>query len=275
MNKRIIRAGIILILPMFLGYQGLAQSGDNSDAAANATNPLAFVTKLQLQPNFTWKKEEARVLNLTGRIIQPSRSIGLPFIKSKDPSKIYTLFRLEIPLIGQTYPKTPVLNATGLSDLILLDVIAFKQNWGLLGTGPALIIPVMKPEPLSSRKWGAGGVLVALNTKTKGLQWGALGQQFFTFGGDENRSSQSFLLLQPIFNKVFAGGRFIQFNPIMNFNWTEGTYNVPLSITFGKAFAKNLSVSIGPEYVISGPQEGDFTIRFNLNAMFPPSSNKD
>jgi hypothetical protein len=58
------------------------------EAASNATNPLAFVTKLQVQPNFTWKDQKARQINVTSRIIQPTATIGLPFIKSKNPAKI-------------------------------------------------------------------------------------------------------------------------------------------------------------------------------------------
>jgi hypothetical protein len=260
---------LLMSLPV-MGQDIPVTEGVN-EAAANATNPLAFVTKLQVQPNFTWMDNNGRQLNLTSRIIQPSKSIGLPFFKSKDPSKVYTLYRLEVPIIGQTLPENNAVNATGLGDLILLDVIAFKQKWGLLGAGPGLIIPVMKPEPISSRKWAAGATVVALNTMTKGLQWGALAQQFFSFGGDDNRPAQSFMLFQPIFNKMLGGGKFIQFNPIMNFNWTNSTFNIPLGISYGKAFAKNLSVSVGGEYTVSGPGQGDFTFRFNLNTMFPAS----
>jgi hypothetical protein len=102
-------------------------------AIENAVNPVAFVTKLQMQPNFNWKKDMARQINLTTRILQPSATIGLPFIKSKDPSKVYTIYRLEIPIIGQTFPKQPALDATGLVDLSLVDVISFKKSWGMLG----------------------------------------------------------------------------------------------------------------------------------------------
>ncbi len=257
---------LLIVSPFF----SLAQ--DDNEAAANATNPLAFVTKLQLQPNFTWKGDEARQINLTSRIIQPTASIGLPFIKSKDASKVYTIYRLELPVIGQSYPQNKQLDAVGLSDIILLDAIVFQQRWGLLGAGTGLIIPTMKPEQISSRKWSAGPVVVALNTKTKGLQWGGLIQQFFSFAGDSDSPNQNFMLFQPIINKILGRGKFIQFNPIMNFNWEQGTYTVPLSVAFGKAFAKNLSVFVAPEYVISGPSQGDFTLRFQLNAMFPPMS---
>ncbi|GMQ26733.1 hypothetical protein Aoki45_34160 [Algoriphagus sp. oki45] len=261
----------ILFIGLILSFSRPAKAQDNGDAAANATNPLAFVTKLQVQPNFTWKGDGARQINLTSRIIQPTATIGLPFIKSKNPEKVYTIYRLELPLIGQTFPESPQSNGTGLGDLVLLDAVVFKQKWGLLGVGPGFIIPTMNPSQISGQKWGVGPAMVALNTRTKGLQWGALAQQYFTSGGNENRPNQSFMLFQPIFNKILGGGKFVQFNPIMNFNWTNKTYNIPISVAFGKAFAKNLSVFIAPEVMLSGPNQGDFTLRFQLNAMFPPS----
>ncbi|MGL6268772.1 MAG: hypothetical protein ACRC2O_12650 [Chitinophagaceae bacterium] len=241
------------------------------DAASNATNPLAFVTKLQVQPNFTWKEQKARQINVTSRIIQPTATIGLPFFKSKDPSKVYTIYRLELPLVSQTFPENQSMNGTGMADIILLDVVAFKKKWGLWGVGPGLIIPTMNPSQISSRKWAAGATGVYLNTSVKGIQWGALAEQFFSFGGDSQRPSQSFMLFQPIFNKILGHGNFIQFSPIMNFNWTSGLYNIPLSLALGKAFAKNLSATVAGEYVVSGPNQGDVTFKFQINAMFPPS----
>jgi len=264
---------ILAFSSILLYYSSFAQENQEEtldQAAANATNPLAFVTKLQVQPNFVWKSEDARQINLTTRIIQPTPSLGLPFIPSKDPSKIYTLYRLEMPLIGQTFPKNPSQDATGLSDLILLDVVAFKQKWGLLGIGPGLIIPTYNPEAISGGKWCIGLSGVALNTKTKGLQFGLLFQQFFSFAGAANRSSKNFMLFQPIFNKVLTDGYFIGVSPIMTFDWENNAYSIPISISIGKAFAKNLSAFIAPQYVISGPNQGDFVLQFQINAMFPP-----
>ncbi len=54
----------------------------------------------------------------------------------------------------------------------------------------------------------------------------------------------------------------------MKFDWETNDYNIPLGVNFGKAFAKNLSMFFGAEYVVSGPNQGDFTVRFNINAMF-------
>ena len=248
---------------------------DLTNAAANAANPLAFVTKIQMQPNYTWKDNGGDQFYLIARMLQPTATIGLPFIKSDDPSKIYTIYRLEVPIVSQTFPENKqVLDATGISDLVLLDAVVFKQSWGLLGVGAGLIIPTASPDILGTGKWSMGPIFVALNTKTPGLQWGILGQQFFSIAGDGDRPSQNFMLFQPIFNKILGKGKFLQFSPIMKFDWEQGDYNIPVSIVFGKAFARNLTMSIGPEYVLSGPNKGDFTLRVNFNGMLaPPGSN--
>jgi hypothetical protein len=241
------------------------------EAASNAVNPLAFITKLQLQPNFTWKEDKARQLNLTTRIVQPTPSVGLPFIKSKNPGKVYTIYRMEIPIIGQTYPAKPSLNATGLSDLIIADLIAFKQKWGIIGVGPEIIIPTNNPEQISGGKWCAGLGSIVLNTKTKGLIYGVLVQQFLSFAGSRDRQNRNFMLFQPIFTKILSNGFFIGVSPIMTFDWENDEYSVPIILNVGKAFAKNLSAFIGPQYMISGPNKGDVTLQFQLNAMFHPT----
>jgi len=242
------------------------EESDVQQAAAHATNPLAFVTKLQFQPNYSLKDNGGNQLVMISRIMQPSKSIGLPFIKSKDPSKIYTIYRLEAPVASQTFPNNAG-DATGLSDLILIDVIAFKQKKGLFGVGPVLIMPTASSEYLGSGKWSTGLAGVYM-TKAFGLTLGILGQQFVSFAGDSQRQDQNFMLFQPIVTKIFKKGYFMNFSPIMKFDWENDAYNIPLGINFGKAFAKNLSMFIGAEYVVSGPNQGDFTIRMNINAMF-------
>ncbi len=261
---------------LFILFSSLLNAQEEPDdeiaaAAANATNPLAFVTKLQVQPNHTWKDNDASQINITSRIVQPTGTIGLPFIKSKEPSKIYTIYRLEVPVISQTFPSSSQLDATGISDIVLLDVIAFKQNWGLLGVGTGLIIPTASPEILGTGKWSTGISGVVLNTKTKGLQYGALIQQYWSFAGDADREDKNFMLFQPVLNKVIAKGWVAAFSPIMNFDWKKEDFYIPISLGITRVFAKNLSMSLTPEYVVSGPTKGEFTVRFQINAMFPPS----
>ena len=260
---------IALIFFLFNIKLNAQKKGDEENAASNATNPLAFVTKLQFQPNYNFLDEGGDQLSLISRIIQPTESIGLPFIKSKDPSKVYTIYRLEFPLISQTLNDSiNVVNGTGISDMVYLDVISFKQKWGLLGIGPALIMPTASPEFFGSGKWSAGLAGVVLYTKTKGMQIGALAQQYVSFAGNENKEDLNFMFLQPIFNLILGKGFFFQFSPTIKLDWQKSEYTLPIGPSIGKAFAKNLSMSIGTEYLVSGPSKGDFIIKLNINAMF-------
>jgi len=243
-----------------------AQESDEQKAAANATNPLAFVTKLQIQPNYTFKDNGGDQLSIYARIMQPSKTIGLPFIKSNDPSKIYTIYRLEVPIVSQTFPDNNG-DATGISDFILIDVVTFKLKKGLLGIGPALIMPTATSEYLGTGKWSAGAAAV-YGTKAFGLSLGVLGQQFISFAGDSERADQNYLLLQPIITKIFKKGYFMNFSPIMKFDWKNSAYNIPIGVSIGKAFSKSLTMFMGAEYVVTGPGQGDFTIRLNINSMF-------
>ena len=258
----------IKIVVIFLLLSATIKAQEKSDeqkAAANATNPLAFVTKLQIQPNYTFKDNGGDQVSIFNRVMQPSKTIGLPFIKSKNP-KIYSIYRLEMPIVSQTFPDN-VGDATGLSDFIIIDAITFKLKKGLFGIGPALIMPTASSEYLGSGKW-SGGTVIIYGTKAFGLSIGVLGQQFFSFAGDTERADQNYMLFQPIITKIFKKGYFINYSPIMKFDWENSTYNIPVGLSIGKAFSKSLTMFIGTEYVVTGPGQGDFTIRLNINTMF-------
>ncbi len=259
----------LLVFTILIITTSLALAQEESDvkkAADNATNPLAFVTKFQIQPNYTFKDGGGDQLILISRIMQPSKSIGLPFIKSKDPSKVYSIYRLEAPVASQTLPNSDM-DATGLTDFILIDMIAFKTKFGVMGVGPSLSLPIASSPMLGTGKWSAGLAGTFL-TKIAGLQIGILAQQFFSFAGDSERADQNYMVFQPVVTKVFKKGYFMNVSPIMKFDWENDTYNIPLGINVGKAFAKNLSLFIGTEYTVSGPNRGDFALRLNINTMF-------
>ena len=78
------------------------------------------------------------------------------------------------------------------------------------------------------------------------------------------------MLMQPIFNKLLGKGLFLRFCPLLNFNWENPQYNIPFSLAIGKAFADNLTLNFGPDYGVSGPNKGDFTLGLNINTMFTP-----
>jgi hypothetical protein len=54
---------------------------------------------------------------------------------------------------------TPTLSRVAnqlISDIVLLDIVAFKQKWGLLGVGIGLIMPTASSDFLGTGKWSSG-----------------------------------------------------------------------------------------------------------------------
>ena len=62
------------------------------------------------------------------------------------------MYRLEALVISQTFPEKPNLDVTGLSDLIILDVVVFKQDWGHIVVCLGLIIPTATDPAIGSAK---------------------------------------------------------------------------------------------------------------------------
>jgi hypothetical protein len=235
--------------------------------ASNAVNPIASVIKFQLQPNYYIFYNGGNQLNLTTRIICPYDGILLPFIKSGN-KKLFSMVRLEVPVTSQTYGSEPELNATGLADITLSDVLAVKTSWGRFGLGPCFGFPSATSPVLGSGKWTAGLVGVIMYTKTKDLLLGLVMNQYFSYAGTPSEPQKNYMTLQPFFNVIIKNGYFIMINPICTLDWTENHYTIPLALGLGKAFAKNLTAFIMPEYILTGPTSKSFVIQFNLNTMF-------
>ena len=243
------------------------QQTDNQVAAANAINPAARVIKFQVQPNYSIFNGGGQQINLMTRIIVPYDGIYLPFLKPKD-KKNFSMIRVEIPVISQTYDSLSPLNATGLGDITISDVFARKCSWGKFGAGPCVGFPSATQPVLGSGKWTAGLVAVVIYNKPKHLMLGVFMNQYFSYAGSPSRPAKSYMTVQPFIDYVFNKGYFIMINPICTFDWQEDNYTIPLAFGFGKAFARNISAFIMPEYIVSGATRKSWVIQFNLNTMF-------
>jgi hypothetical protein len=160
------------------------------------------------------------------------------------------------------------LNATGLADMTFADNVAFKTSWGKFGFGFNLSFPTATAPVLGSGKWMAGPSGVIFYNKPKHMMLGLVVNQYFSYAGSPSRPPVCYMNVQPFIDVIFNKGYFIMINPICTLDWQNGNYTVPLALGFGKAFAKNLSCYVMPEYVVSGPTRNTFIIQFNLNGMF-------
>jgi hypothetical protein len=265
MNKR-----IFLTLPLclcFIFSFSQENTGNLTQVASNAINPIARVIKFMLQPNYYIYNNGGNAINLMMRIVSPYNAIFIPGIKTKNKN-IFSLVRIEFPVTSQTYGSEPELNATGLADMTLGDVLVFKKSWGKLGLGVNLGFPTATVPVLGSGKWTAGPSGIIFYNKPKHLMLGLVLSQYFSYAGSPSRPPSNYMTLQPFIDVIFNKGYFIMINPICTLDWQKGDYTVPVALGFGKAFAKNLSSFIMPEYVVSGPTKNTLIIQFNLNAMF-------
>jgi hypothetical protein len=238
-----------------------------TQAASNALNPIAQVVKLMLQPNYYMYNNGGNEINLMTRVISPFDAILIPGIKPGNKN-IFSLARLEFPITSQTYGSEPEMNATGIADMTFADVLAFKTQWGKLGIGVNLGFPTATVPVLGSGKWTAGPTAIIFYNKPKHLMVGIVVNQYFSYAGSPSRSAVSYMAVQPFIDVIFNKGYFIMINPICTLDWHNSDYTIPVALGFGKAFARNLSSYIMPEYVVSGPTKNSFIIQFNLNAMF-------
>ena len=238
------------------------------EAARHAVDPTASITKLQFQPNYYIYYGSGNQFNLTSRVIRPFSGVFLPFIKAGNPKKFYSVARIEVPVTSQTYPGDSPRNATGLADITCLDMLVVRTGWGRLGGGPSLGFPTATSPELGSGKWTAGLSAIIMSNMINGWMLGVLMQQMFSYAGSPSRPPVNYLQLQPMVNCVLGKGYFLGYTSIITLDWEKDAYTIPVSVSFGKALAKNFTLMLTPEYFLTGPMKKGFLIEFNINAMF-------
>ena len=85
----------------------------------------------------------------------------------------------------------------GLNDLVIFDLLAFRESWGRWGIGPAVQFPTASDPKLGSEKWASGPVL-GIESRSGKLTWSILSQSLFSFAGKEARKDIKNTVIQPI-----------------------------------------------------------------------------
>lgn len=265
MNKRTLLAFLAGIL--FSGACAQDKSAELRQAAATAVNTGAQVKKFLLQPNYYIFYGGGNQLDLVTRTVVPYDGILLPFFKPKNKT-FSSLARVELPVVSQTYGARPELNATGLGDMLLIEIVLKKTKWGKYGIGPAFGFPTSTSPVLGSGKWTAGLNGLIVYNSNPSLVIAVLVQQYFSYAGSPSRPDRNYMLCQPTFNYIFGKGFFVSFSPILTLDWKADAYTIPFALGIGKALAKNLSVAVLPQYVLTGPTAKSMVIQFSLTSMF-------
>lgn len=105
---------------------------------------------------------------------------------------------------------------SGLSDLVLFDLIVFEKSWGRWGLGPVMLFPTASEDELGAEKWAIGPAIGFVRAEP-GLLWGLFSQNLFSFAGEDDRDDVNVSTLQPIVNYSLPN------------NWSIGTSEMTMT----------------------------------------------
>lgn len=255
---------VFMLVGLFAAAHVLAQEPAASGSAAQANNPLASFTALNLQNyyigEFTAPEEDGNQFWL--RYAQPF-SVG----------RTDWIFRASLPL--NTYPAKPDGGTTtGLGDLnafaaYLIDTGNPAISFGI---GPQITAPT-GGDDTGSGKWSAGLANVLFNAASPKFQYGYLLTWQASFAGDDDRGDVNVGAFQPFLFYQLGHGLYLRSAPIWVYDFDKSTYGVPLGIGIGKVIPTNAvvyNVFIEPQWSVAdkGPGYPKWQVLLGFNMQF-------
>ena len=165
---------------------------------------------------------------------------------------------------------------SGLSDLVLFDLVVFDKPWGRWGIGPVLLAPTATDETIGADKWAIGPA-VGFVARSNKLMWGLFNQNLFSFAGDSDREDVNVSILQPIVNYSLPDRWSIGTSEMnVTYDWERDAWTIlPLGVKlarlvkFGKLpvqFAGGYEYNFADDY--AAPK---WTVNFTVKFLFPVS----
>jgi len=258
----VLSASLVCLLLWAAGFtlaEEPAQGGQSLEQAAN--DPTASLMSVQIQDIYAGD-----------------------YHKLNDESGNSILLRTAVPF--KTGPLNHIARATlpivtnspsgksGLSDLVLFDLVVFNQSWGRWGIGPVMLIPTATNDQLGAKKWAIGPALGFVARSNK-LMWGLFNQNLFSFAGDKGREDVKLSILQPILNFSLPNRWSIGTSEMnITYDWEKKAWTaLPVGIKlaklvkFGKLpvqFAGSYEYNFADDYV--APK---WTVNFTVKFLFP------
>ncbi len=242
-----------------------APADEAAELAKKLANPVASLISVPFQNNTFYgigpNKGTQNVMN-----IQPVVPITLT-------KGLNLITRYIVPIVTQYNVTGENSSQSGLSDATISAFLSpSKVKNGLVwGAGPAFLIPTATDKYLGTGKFGIGPTIVALK-QTHGITYGVLANQIWSVAGQGDRAAVSQMFVQPFFTYNWKSGAGIGLVGSITQDWESKTTVSSIAIPFTgiTKFGKQIvSLGVGPQIPISGPNKADFGWRAQLVLIFP------
>lgn len=256
------RAQLLLAMAMVAASPVSAQDG--ADATAQANNPLANTTSLNLQNQYYG--------SLTG-IEGDANAVLLRGAKPFRLGSANVIARATLPI--NTVPLVQDGDHTGLGDLNVFA--AFLIDTGnpavSFGIGPQITAPTATDDALGSGKWSAGFANVLFNASSPTLQYGYLLTWQASFAGDGARGDVNAAAFQPFIFYQLGGGTYLRSSGVMTYDFETDSYAVPIGLGIGQVIKREngvFNIFIEPQYTVASKGDGqpEWGIFAGLNYQF-------
>ena len=255
----VLAVGLISLL-----FQGAAQAQNHSSDAAQANNPLANFTAVNLQNYYI------------GELTSPDQDANQFWLRYAQPisiGKTNWIFRASLPV--NSYPVGPNLSTTtGIGDLnafaaYLIDTGNPAVSFGI---GPQITAPTGN-DAVGSEKWSAGFANVLFNASSRKFQYGYLLTWQASFAGSDSRPDVNTGAFQPFLFYQLGKGTYLRSAPIWVYNFENSTYSVPIGIGIGQVIPTPkvvYNVFIEPQVSVAdkGPGYPEWQIFVGFNMQF-------
>jgi hypothetical protein len=260
-----LRAGLAIVLCAGLSAAALAQEQTQPDAVAQANNPLANVKAFNVHDYYIGE------LTDTGSYAnQFWLRYALPF----SIGEANWLMRASLPVM--TNPSPPNMDhETGLGDFnafaaYLIDVGNPAISFGV---GPLINAPTATDDALGSGKWSLGLANVAFVATNPKFLYGYLLTWQASVAGEGDRADVNIAAFQPLLIGQLGGGTYWRSTGIMNYDFENDGYNVPIGIGIGhvwKAGKTTYNVFVEPQWSVASKGAGwpEWQVFVGLNMLF-------
>ncbi|SKA71993.1 hypothetical protein [Desulfobaculum bizertense] len=247
------------------GDVAAAENSTSENSAAQANNPLANMTALNIQNYFIGDISDSD---------EQGNQAWLRYAKPFSVADTKWILRASLPF--NTYPVgNDGTVKSGLGDVnVFASYLIDTGNPAVsFGFGPQVTLPTATESKLGSEKWSAGLVNVLFNADSPKFQYGYLLTWQHSFAGEDDRSDVNIGALQPFAFYQLGGGTYLRAAPIWSYNIENDNYNVPLGVGIGQVIKRGKTVFnffIEPQFsaIHHGELQPQWQLYFGLNMQF-------